>query len=243
MANKDGDGMLEVKDNKILSREELAALLADSQQRCDDLQTSIDELTSQTSDIRHRIKNIFQVITSLLNLQERSSNTANCSIVFSKYRSRIQMMSVMYEFVYGSSCPRTVALGDYLQTIIRAAISDYRSEFGRINLFFDMGDTAIQVDQAIPFGLIAAELAINSATHAFPSSFQKTPSLSFSAKKVNNSIIFSVADNGIGMQEIETDGKAGTLGYFLINVLCRQIKGNLAKDLNEGTKITITFPE
>jgi len=234
--------MHEDKDYQKLSRNELVALIAESRKESENLRASLDELNRQTRDIRHRIKNIFQIVTSLLNLQERSIDSGNCSAAFSKSRFRIQMMSVMYEYVYGAPFAKSVSFGDYLKTIIKTVIADCRSEFGRVNLFFDMDDAFINNDQAIPLGLIAVECAMNSVTHAFPPSFQRAPSLSFSAKKEESAIVFTISDNGIGMKENETGDISKTLGYFLINILCKQIKGTLSREVNEGTRITITFP-
>lgn len=237
-----GDEMPEDKNYNKCSRDELIALINDSRKEADSLKASCDELQTNARDIRHRIINIFQVITSLLNLQERSSNTEDCTTAFSKSRFRIQMMSVMYEYVYRSPFAKRIALGDYLQTIIKAIVTDYRSEFGKINLFFDMDDVTIQIDQALPIGLIVVECAMNSARHAFPVSFQKAPSLSFTAKKEEGSIVLSISDNGIGIKEKDPGKSSKTLGLFLIDILCRQVQGKLLKDQSEGTRITITFP-
>jgi len=100
--------MHEDKDYQKLSRNELVALIAESRKESENLRASLDELNRQTRDIRHRIKNIFQIVTSLLNLQERSIDSGNCSAAFSKSRFRIQMMSVMYEYVYGAPFAKSV---------------------------------------------------------------------------------------------------------------------------------------
>jgi two-component sensor histidine kinase len=241
--------MSDDRDLQNLSREELMALAgqlressAEIRKESECLRSRLDEQNEQVRWIRHRVKNIFQIIISLLNLQERTDSVTVCAPLFAKSRFRIQMMSVMYDHIYKAPFAQKLGFGNYIQEIIGAVCCENRSEFGRVTLAYDMGDLTITAEQAIPLGLIAFELAMNAVAHAFPLSYEGVPTLSFVAKKSDGVVSFSVSDNGVGIKDGAFE-ESKKLGFFLVRILCTQIRGMFARESDRGTTFTVAFPE
>ena len=96
----------------------------------------------------------------------------------------------------------------------------------------------LDLDTAIPLGLIINELVTNSIKYAFPTG-KGTITIKLTTK--NNKITLTVADNGIGLPENINIEKTETLGLKLVNILTKQINGKLTLKTNQGTKYKITF--
>jgi two-component sensor histidine kinase len=189
-------------------------------------------------EIHHRVKNNLQVVSSLLNLQAGSVQDPNARELFRESQRRIQAMSLVHQKLYGSENLTSINLWSYVQSLVEDLALMYKT-VGRIafNIHIE-GD--LDVDTAIPCGLILTELASNALKYAFPASQQGNISVTL-RPETGDRWLLRVQDNGVGIpQEIDI-AHSGSLGLNLVHDLARQLRGRVELDRSQGTTFTIHF--
>jgi two-component sensor histidine kinase len=104
----------------------------------------------------------------------------------------------------------------------------------------DIEDILLNIDTAIPLGLIINELITNSVKYAFP---QKQGTITLKLKSLPKKMEITIADDGIGIREDIDIENPETLGLQLMNNLVGQIGGEIELDRSHGTEFKITFKE
>ncbi|MBL1211226.1 PAS domain S-box protein [Geminocystis sp. GBBB08] len=205
------------------------------------IQASLHEKEVLLKEIHHRVKNNLQIIHSLLNLQSRSINNPSISIKFQESQTRIQSMALIHEHLYQSNNFSEINLSEYINELINILFSTYQINTLSIeyqvkveqNFFLD-------IDSAVPCGLIINELISNVLKYAFNKNQKGKLFVGITADKENN-LVLTVADNGKGLPPDLNWEKSPTLGLKLVKNLIRQLRGNIVLDREEGTKYTITL--
>jgi two-component sensor histidine kinase len=100
---------------------------------------------------------------------------------------------------------------------------------------------ALNIDTAIPCGLIINELVSNALKHAFPNKNQGTISIIFKVEE-NEHYTLIVRDNGIGLPRSFNVNSLNTLGLQLVDILTNQLEGTIKIDYRIGTEFRIKFP-
>jgi two-component system, sensor histidine kinase PdtaS len=101
-------------------------------------------------------------------------------------------------------------------------------------------DLSLNIDTAVPCGLIISELVSNSLKYAFPT--EKDGEILVSLKVVDNKYQLIIRDNGIGMPELDFS-KLKSLGLLLVMNLTDQLDGEITINRNHGTEFIINFEE
>jgi PAS domain S-box-containing protein len=207
----------------------------------DELHRSLETGEVLLREVHHRVRNNMQVISSLLSIESGNITDKRVLVYFRETESRIKSMALVHEKLYKSDSLSTINVADYVHSLVADLISTYaiRAIVSVQETFDD--DVTVELERAIPFGLIVHEIVTNSLTHAFPD--RNTGILSIVAKKVSEkNFSLKIRDDGVGIPEDIDFDHAGTLGMQLISMLSRQVDGTICFSRDSGTEFVLTLP-
>ena len=193
-------------------------------------------------EIHHRVKNNLQVISSLLYLQSKRVDDRKIVEMFNESSNRIKSMSLIHQKLYQSQSASTIDFAEYIQDLTDALFNSYgvRRDIVRLNLHIE--GTILNVDTAIPCGLIINELVSNSLKYAFPNGRQGQIYVSV-RRESENKFSMIVGDTGIGLPKDLDFQDSPSLGLKLVNILVEQLSGSIDLDREGGTEFRIAFAE
>lgn len=194
-------------------------------------------------EIHHRVKNNMQVIISILKLQSARLQDQEARAAFKQCQQRIKSMAMVHEKLYRSSDMSNINFSDYLNNLTRQIFYDQQLEPDRVQLHLDIEPQNLNLNLAVPAGLILNELVTNCFKHAFPGGRGGSIWIKFRRLR-GGQFELSVKDDGVGFPEKLDLKKAGTMGLVIINALVEQIDGKikLIRGRSKGTEFRLTFP-
>ncbi len=204
------------------------------------LTESLKEKEVLIKEIHHRVKNNLQVISSIFNLQSAFTEETGIKEVLRESQNRIKSMAYIHESLYKSSELGQIDFEQYVKELSKNLIHSYAYKDNQISLLTETENVLLELDIAIPCGLIVNEIVSNSLKHAFVE--RKNGIIAVFLKNSNNKVKLRLTDDGVGMDEKIFDGETNSLGVQLIQTLAEQIKGEVSVDGSNGTTIEITFP-
>lgn len=204
------------------------------------LRKSLNEKELLLKEIHHRVKNNLMVISSLLNLQSKYIKDKAALEVFRESQRRARSMALIHTMLYQSTDLKCINFGDYITKLTQELFRTYVTR-DNISLNLDVGDVPLDINTAVPLGLIVNELVSNSLKHAFPHGEAGKITVKF--RKSKNNYTFQVADTGRGFPEDLDFKKTNSLGMRLVNTLTNQIDGKIELNTTGGTCFTIKFAE
>ncbi len=222
----------------ISDRKKAEEALRESEER---IRASLAEKETLLREVHHRVKNNFQVITSLMSLQSARINNPDLRKGFIDAQNRIRSMSLIHEKLYQSDDLSHLDISSYVNTIVYELYSSFADGNRKIVPRVDIADIRLTVDQAIPCGLIINELLMNSFKHAFPAGWKGDPEVLVSIRVSGGTVEMIISDNGIGLPESVNLNTPETLGLSLVPMLVRQLGGTIVLDRLSGTRMIITF--
>lgn len=191
-------------------------------------------------EIHHRVKNNLQVISSLLNLQSKHIEDELALGAIREGRDRVKSMAMIHQNLYKEDKLTAIEMGAYCQQLAESLFHSYNIHSEKIKLIMNISPIDIDVDNAIPIGLILNELISNSLKYAFPN--DKIGKITISLKNNENDIIFEVKDNGIGLPEGWDINKQSSFGYQMINSFAKKLKAKLVIEGKNGTSVALYMP-
>jgi PAS domain S-box-containing protein len=203
------------------------------------IRRSLQEKEILLKEIHHRVKNNMQIISSLLNLQSGYMKDKHASEALMGCQGRIMSMALIHENLYRSENLTEIKFKQYADFLVKNIFHTYKikSEHFKVNIETD--DIFLNIDTAIPCGLIINELVTNSLKHAFPEDEQGE--LTIKIEQDEDEYYLTVADNGIGLPPEIDINNTTTLGLLLVNSLVGQLEGELDVKRDQGTTFTISF--
>ncbi|MGA7628206.1 MAG: PAS domain S-box protein [Methanoregula sp.] len=205
------------------------------------IQESLLEKQLLLKEIHHRVKNNLQVIISLLNLQSRYITDPATLAVIMESQHRVKAMALVHEQLYQTRRFAAINFKNYTQALTGNLMSSINAPFQKIDMNIDIEENVwINIDAAIPLGLILSELVSNSMKYAFPDASKGRIDISLKPDN-NGNYVLIVKDNGIGMPEDFNWEQTRSLGLRLIRMLTRQIEGTIQRLPGEGTGFRIEF--
>jgi len=207
----------------------------------EEIKKSLEEKEMLLKEIHHRVKNNLMVISSLLNLQSRYIKDKEALSIFKESQSRAKSMALIHEKLYSSTDLKRIDFGDYIRTLSSDLFQTYVADPSRIKMNINVENIMLDINTAIPLGLIVNELVSNSMKHAFPNGRNGELNIDFHTKDDN--LVLMVSDDGVGFPEDLDYKNTDSLGLQLVNSLTGQIDGNIELDRSKGTAFKITFTE
>ena len=199
---------------------------------------ALEEKEQLLRELHHRVKNNLQLISSLLNLQAARTSDPAVAELFAESRNRVRSMALVHENLYRAGTFARVAMGDHVRALCSHLVRAYGGAQHRSTLQVDVADVELDLDRAIPCGLIINELVSNALKHAFPGGRTGTVRVELQAHGIGRYTL-SVADDGIGLAAGAETGD--TLGLQLVRDLADQLRGRIEVTSDGGTRILIKF--
>ena len=229
----------EVKNNKFNGA--LCTIINDTDRwnAAKQIEDSLKEKEMLLGEIHHRVKNNLQIISSLLNLQSIHIKDPFDKELFSESQNRVKSMAIIHEKLYQSHNFTQINLKDYTNSLIKDISGTYMIDPDQILFDLDTVNIELNLETAIPCGLILNELITNSIKHAFPSGSKGKISIKFREEK--GSYQLEVSDNGVGFPEGLDLENAKSLGLELVKNLVHQLEGSIRLETDHGTHFIMKF--
>ena len=205
------------------------------------LQESIEEKEMLLKEIHHRVKNNLMIISSLLNLQANYLKDQESKEIFKESQNRAKSMALIHQRLYQSTDLKSIGFKEYISTLARDLYQSYVKDPERVKLLLDVEDVNIDINTAIPLGLILNELITNSMKYGFPEDMEGKVFVDLHQK--GDTYVLKVGDDGVGIPSDLDFRKTSSLGMQLINGLTSQIDGEVELNRDNGTEFVIKFKE
>lgn len=204
------------------------------------IEQSLTEKEVLLKEIHHRVKNNLQIISSLLDKQARKSSDQAVQQLVREGKERIQSMALIHQNLYESEHLSGIDIKSYLQELSTNIQSSQAVSKGQVKLELNMIDEKLDIDTAIPVGLILNELLTNCYKYAFTQSQKGTIKVDF--LKESGTYLLQVSDNGVGFPPEPRKNKKASLGLNLVKGLVRQLEGTMEWiKVEKGSTIAIRF--
>lgn len=213
--------------------------ITERKQAEDKIIASLQEKEILLKEIHHRVKNNLQIISSLLSLQSSELTDDNIIRIFSDSQNRIKSMALVHENLYRSDDLGKVDFNDYLNQLVSYLSQSYGDLSRKIDFKVNSDNVLLNVNTAIPCGMIINELISNSLKYAFPDG--RSGKISIDLSSEDDGFRLVVSDNGVGFKGNLNVKESKTLGYLLIETLVKQIHGRMSLDTTNGTRCEIHF--
>ncbi len=192
-------------------------------------------------EIHHRVKNNLQVISSLLNMQSRQLEDENVLEAIREGQSRVKAMSLIHQKLYQRDDITRVDFNDYTQNLLDQLDYLYSEDGKKIEKQVNAKGIQLDIDTAIPLGLILNELISNAYKYAFKEA--SAGKICVDLVKNENAYELKIMDNGKGLPSELDIAKSTTLGLRLVNMLVKQLKGQMTYSNSDGSVFSIRFNE
>jgi len=214
--------------------------ITDSRQAEVQIKSSLKEKEVLLKEIHHRVKNNLQIISSLLNLQSAEIEDPKASQKFRESQDRVKAMALIHERLYQSSDLAKIDFAGYVRSLTGHLVRSYKA--GAIRLNVEVESVPMNLDVAIPCGLMINELVSNAFKYAFPDRRDGEIRVVFSEDR-DRMLRLAVSDNGIGFPEDRNPEESDSLGLKLVRTLTEQLGGTVRYRSQGGFLCDISIPQ
>ncbi|MDX1719884.1 MAG: sensor histidine kinase, partial [Salegentibacter mishustinae] len=189
-------------------------------------------------EIHHRVKNNLEMVKSLIALQSAQIDDPATKDAMIASQNRVQSMGIIHQKLYQGTNLGSIEMKDYFLNLGEGILDSFNAE-DQVKIECAMDNLELDIDTAVPIGLIVNELLTNALKYAFPKQQQGVINISLE-KSSNQNLRLEVTDNGVG----KTAGLAprGTgFGSQLVQLLTLQLNGKMREHNNKGTHIEFDF--
>lgn len=202
------------------------------------LSTQNDEKIVLLKEVHHRVRNNLQIIVSLINLQLDGVEKTEISSALREIQSRVSSMSLVHQKMYQTSNFKEIKLVDYTQQIIENLSELYGCNEPKYTLNIP-NDYDLEMDDAIPVGLILNEIISNFFKHCFTGTSSR---FELNVRIEASTIQITYKDNGTGFIQAKSPSELNSLGLQLIINLSEQLDGKCSFESDNGAVYIITYP-
>ncbi len=187
-------------------------------------------------EIHHRVKNNLEIVSSLLALQSAQIDDQNTKDAMQEGQNRVQSIGIVHQKLYQGENLGTIEMKDYFINLSESILDSFGAE-DRVQVKCAMDAIDIDIDTAVPLGLIVNELLTNTLKYAFPDS--RNGQVEIKLEKRRDGILqLLVSDNGVGKSGLT---KGTGFGGQLVSLLTRQLNGSMTEENSNGTHILFEF--
>ncbi len=220
----------------------ILALAIDRHRAETQIKESLHQKEILLREIHHRVKNNLQVISSLLALQEEHISDPGMRQVFKESQQRIRAMALLHQQLYKSASLASVEMVPYIQDLVSYLKRLYDTFEQGIAFETQLEDVSLEIDRAIPFGLLLNELISNALKYAFPHNRAGTIRIKL-AKNECNQLVLMVSDNGVGLPAGIDIHQSTSMGLQLVSGLARQLDATLELDRKDGVSFKLVMAQ
>lgn len=203
------------------------------------LQSSLEEKDILLKEIHHRVKNNLALTISLIKLQQEEIKEKKSQKALIDIQERIYTMELLHRKLYESTNLNKINFREYILSLLSSISKTYKNKY-RVNINTRIDEIYIDIEKAMPCGLILNEIITNAFKYAFNNNLN--PQLFISMKKEKELICLTIRDNGKGINKDIDIHNSNTLGLKLITLISkRQLKGTIEYSYKKGACFTIMF--
>ncbi|HBK96478.1 MAG TPA: histidine kinase, partial [Microcoleaceae bacterium UBA10368] len=206
------------------------------------IQAALREKEILLKEIHHRVKNNMQVVSSLLQLQAQYIEDETTLSLFEESQNRIHSMALIHEQLYQSENLDRIDLPLYVENLVANVYQSFGCCNSSIQIQLNIDPISLNIETAIPCGLIINELVSNSLKYAFPYSRAGEINIKF-CEISSQQFHLSIQDNGVGFPADFDVENTETLGIRLVRMLTSQLDGSLTIDSQYGTCYNLVIKE
>lgn len=205
------------------------------------IENSLVEKDSLLKEIHHRVKNNLQMVSSLLSLQTKNTRSKAAIEALEEGKTRVKAMALIHQKLYQHDDLSVIEMQGYIESLINSVQSVFKKGGHNINITIDAEGVELDIDRAIPFGLILNELVSNSFKYAFPED-DDDGKIYIHIRKNGEHGFFEYMDNGVGLPEDSETRADASMGIRLMNRLVNQLQSTLNIDKSsEGVRFWFNF--
>jgi two-component system, sensor histidine kinase PdtaS len=205
------------------------------------LQASLREKDVLLAEVHHRVKNNLQIVVSLLKLHAEKISDPTAVAAFEDGQTRVHSIALLHEMLYHSKDLHAVTVADYALSLANALLRTYANCDVRFVVAAD--GVLLDLDDAVPFGMILNELVTNSLKHAFAGAAVAAPEVRVEVRATADEIALVVSDNGAGFPPGFDAGACDSLGMHIMLALSGQLGGTIQFEAGEGgATARLAFP-
>uniref|UniRef100_UPI003568AD67 sensor histidine kinase n=1 Tax=Muriicola sp. TaxID=2020856 RepID=UPI003568AD67 len=205
------------------------------------IENALIEKDSLLKEIHHRVKNNLQMVSSLLSLQTKNTRSKAAIEALEEGKSRVKAMALIHQKLYQNDDLSVIEMQGYIESLVNSVQSVFMKGGHNINITIDAEGVELDIDRAIPFGLILNELVSNSFKYAFPEDSENAK-IYIHLRKNGDQGYFEYTDNGVGLPEDSEDRANSSMGIRLMNRLVNQLQSTLNIDkTTEGVRFWFNF--
>jgi two-component sensor histidine kinase/CheY-like chemotaxis protein len=205
------------------------------------LKASLREKELLLQEVHHRVKNNLEVICGLLSMQSDAVSDPLLASALQESQRRIHSMAMIHEMLYDSSSLNDIDFAEYARVLTHEVSNSYGTDPARIRLALELEPIRLEIDRAIPCGLILNELLSNALKYAFPNG--RSGEVRVSLYQQEHCIRLAVEDTGVGLPEGRSPSRIKSLGLSIVNILTRQLGGSMEITSNQGSHFVLTFAQ
>lgn len=208
-----------------------------------ELEEKINEKETLIKEVHHRVKNNLQTISSLLSLQSRNTADPAVKNLLKSSQNRVISMAMVHEMLYMREDLSNIEYRSYVRELAEYLVRSIKGTSSNITLDIDIPELKLNIDTAIPLGLLINETLTNALKYGIVNEEKGLISIRLRKDK-ENAFILNIGDNGKGFSEEITYKNSKSLGLKLIHNLTRQLQGSINRDLSKkGTHYVMKFKE
>ncbi|WP_040249878.1 tetratricopeptide repeat-containing sensor histidine kinase [Psychroserpens mesophilus] len=201
------------------------------------LEDTLDEKNTLLKEVHHRVKNSFQIVSSLLYLQSENVEDKEAKIAIKEAENRVRSMVLIHQRLYNKDELIGINAKDYFSDLVRDIFESHQFESNPISYHLDVEPFVLDIETITPVGLILNELIVNTLKHAFDEVTSESK-IDILFQKQEEHLVLRVIDNGKGF---EGEVKSASFGITLIKALSKKLKAtlNYKSKIDYGTDVTL----
>lgn len=204
------------------------------------IETSLKQKEALLREIHHRVKNNLQIISSLIKLQSSHLKSPEMKGVFAESQNRIKTMALIHEKLYHATDLSVIEFYDYVKNLMSNLYQTYSISTNRITPVISFRSVYLDIDTAIPCGLIINEVISNSLKYGFPDNREGRIYINITESEPGEYLL-TIGDDGVGIPKEIDFNTTESMGLKLVKILSQQLTGKVHLVRQNGTEFRITF--
>jgi len=223
------------------ANQQLQAEVTERKRMEEKIAASLREKEVLLREVHHRVKNNMQIVSSILTLESKHIKNEQALKMFADSQDRIRSMALVHEKLYESKDLARIDFAEYVRSMT-GYLSSLHGAGDGVRFSIDIKDILLDINTAIPCGLIINELVSNSLKYAFPKGRKGEIHIGLHLSE-DDRFTLTVKDNGVGLPKGMDFRKTESLGLQLVIMLTEQLDGIVEVDKKKGTTFKITFDD
>jgi two-component sensor histidine kinase len=209
--------------------------------RTSDLKVALNEKVDLLKELHHRVKNNLQLVISLLDLQKEEVDDEKSKEVLVNSQMRLMSIALIHQHFYKSDDLAFINFHLFIEDLLKQLEGNFGQNMHSISLEYLPQEKQLDIDVAIPLGMIINEMVTNSFKHVHSSNYPIRIDVIMKENAGEDEIELSYVDNGQGIQDLSIFDNPQTLGLKLIKGLTSQIRGKVEYSNDAGSQYVIRF--